>query len=489
MAERYWIETLGCPKNQVDSDKLVGTLAVDGFEPAESPHEADLEVVNTCAYIEAARHESIDTVLTLSEARRSGARLVVTGCMAERYGDELAEALPEVDLVAPFGTSLTTPRPADPLVPGQPSRPDPAPVTRTPVTLGHKPAPSDTNRPVPSFDLLNLPRPEAAAPWSYIKVAEGCDRNCGFCAIPSFRGKQRSRSAASILAEVEQLEGPGRALQEVVLVAQDLSSFALDRSGGRTEPRLDGPAVGAGRPIVDLVAAVSRRVRWTRLLYLYPSTLDDALVEAILATGVPYFDLSLQHVSRPLLKRMRRWGEGERFLERIRSIRRAEPSAAFRSSFIIGYPGETEADHDLLLEWIGEAQLDWVGFFPFSNEVGTYASELDGQIPGGLVAERLGECAELQDTITATRREALIGTTVEVLVDAAGEGRTYREAPEIDGIVIVPDHAPVGSFLELVVTGADGPDLVADVADAVATADGEGFTGARSVPTASGSVR
>jgi ribosomal protein S12 methylthiotransferase len=394
--------------------------------------------------------------------------------MAERYGDELAAALPEVDLVAPFGVPLTgSPRPArSELRPGSEaaSGPDAGAPSRTTVVLGQKPAVSVpgvepvAEPPLPSFDLLNLPRPRAAAPWSYIKVAEGCDRNCGFCAIPSFRGKQRSRTVASILSEVEQLGGPEQSLQEVVLVAQDLSSFALDRSGGRTEPRLDGPAVGGGRPIVDLVAAVAERVRWTRLLYLYPSTLDDALVDAVLATGVPYFDLSLQHVSRPLLKRMRRWGEGDRFLERIRSIRSVEPTAAFRSSFIIGYPGETEADHDHLLEWIDEAQLDWVGFFPFSNEVGTYASGLDDQIPEPLMVERLRECTELQDTITATRREGLIGATVEVLVDRRGEGRTYREAPEIDGIVSLPDDAPVGAFVDVVVTGADGPDLVARLA-------------------------
>jgi ribosomal protein S12 methylthiotransferase len=453
VAELYWIETLGCPKNQVDSDKLVGTLDRDGFEAADSPEEADLVVVNTCAFIEAARQESIDTVLSLSDARREGARLVVTGCMAERYGDELADALPEVDLVAPFGASLTGTSPTT--APG--SGPG------TPITLGRKPdRPSITA--VPSFDLLNLPRPPSAAPWSYIKVAEGCDRNCGFCAIPSFRGKQRSRTTASILAEVDELAGaasPAGRLREVVLVAQDLSSYGLDRSTGRTEPRLDGPARGGSRPIVDLVAAVSARVRWTRLLYLYPSTLDDALVEAILATGVPYFDLSLQHVSRPLLKRMRRWGEGERFLERIGSIRAVQPDAAFRSSFIVGYPGETEADHDRLLDWIRQARLDWVGFFPFSNEDGTYASDLPDQVPPPLVAERLRECTELQDGITAARREELIGTTLEVLVDAPGEARSYREAPEIDGIVTVPLEAPVGSFVEVVVTGADGPDLVA----------------------------
>ena len=205
---------------------------------------------------------------------------------------------------------------------------------------------------------------------------------------------------------------------------------------------------------------------WVRLLYLYPSTLDDALVDAILGAGVPYFDLSLQHVSRPLLRRMRRWGDGERFLDRIASIRAAEPTAAFRSSFIVGYPGETEADHDLLLEWLTAAQLDWVGFFPFSNEVGTHAAGLPDQIDQDLVAERLRECTELQDGITARRRDDLVGATVEVLVDAPGEGRTYREAPEIDGIVSVPGHLPVGSFAEVVVTGADGPDLVAESAPA-----------------------
>ena len=455
MAERYWIETLGCPKNQVDSDKLVGTLVADGFEAATAPEQADLVVVNTCAFIEAARQESVDTVLALADARRDGARLVVTGCMAERYGEELAEALPEVDLVAPFGVALT-----DGAMTGR----DPVdPTTRsggTPVLLGRKPLSPVEGGTVPSFDLLNLPRPASSAPWSYIKVAEGCDRNCGFCAIPSFRGKQRSRTTESILAEVDQLAGPDSTLREVVLVAQDLSSFALDRSNGRTVPRIDGPAVGGHRPIVELVEAVAGRVDWVRLLYLYPSTLDDALVEAILATGVPYFDLSLQHVSRPLLKRMRRWGEGDRFLDRIASIRGADPTAAFRSSFIIGYPGETEADHDHLLEWLQAARLDWVGFFPFSNEAGTYASDLEGQVAEELVTERLRECTELQDGITASRRDLLIGATVEVLVDAPGEGRTYREAPEIDGIVSLPADLPVGSFVDVVITGADGPDLV-----------------------------
>jgi ribosomal protein S12 methylthiotransferase len=449
VAERYWIETLGCPKNQVDSDKLVGALLAEGLDPAGSPNQADLVVVNTCAFIEAARQESIGAILELDAARRTGSRLVVTGCLAERYGGELEDALPEVDLVAPFGTSLTS---------GATSR----------VELGRRRdgTGSEPGDRLPDFDLLNLPRPAATAPWAYVKVAEGCDRRCGFCAIPSFRGAQRSRAQASILAEVDNLCTGPIGLREAVLVAQDLASFGLDHSdrGLPRDPELLLRRSGR-RPIVDLVSEVSRRVPWTRLLYLYPSALDEGLIEAVLGTGVPYFDLSLQHVSRPLLRRMRRWGEGERFLEKIRSIRAVEPNAAFRSSFIVGYPGETESDHDQLLEWIAEAGLDWVGVFPFSREAGTFADGLEGEVPAQLVAERIDECTELQDAITRRKQESLIGRVVEVLVDSVGQGRTVREAPEIDGTVTVPNDLPVGTFVELTVVGADGPDLFAERSD------------------------
>jgi ribosomal protein S12 methylthiotransferase len=209
------------------------------------------------------------------------------------------------------------------------------------------------------------------------------------------------------------------------------------------------------------VEAVAEQVDRVRLLYLYPSELTDRLVDAVCATGVPYFDLSLQHVSRPLLRRMRRWGDGDRFTERIAAVRRQAPEAALRSSFIVGYPGETEEDHDALLAFLGEAQLDWCGFFPYSAEEGTYAAGLEGAVPGGLVAERLAELTELQDAVTAARRDALVGRRVEVLVDRPGEGRTFREAPEIDGVVSVPAHLPAGSLVELTVTAALGPDLQA----------------------------
>lgn len=412
MTERYWIETLGCPKNQVDSDKLVGTMVADGMIAAERPEDADVVVVNTCAFVEQARQESIDVVLGLDAVRSPGARLVVTGCMAERYGGELADALPEVDAVAGFGV---------------------------PVTLG------GTRRDVavPTFDLLNLPRPRSTAPWAYVKVAEGCDRACGFCAIPTFRGKQRSRSVDDVLTEVEALD-----VREVVLVAQDLAAYGRDQGVGE-------------RAIVPLVRRIDEMVDRVRLLYLYPSDLTDELVDTICATEVPYFDLSLQHVSAPLLRRMKRWGDGDRFATRMAEIRDRRRDAVFRSNFIVGYPGETEEDHDRLLEFVEEARLDWCGFFAFSREDGTHAATLDGEVPEGLVAERLAELGELQDAITAARRDELLGSRVEVLVDATGRARTWREAPEIDGIVVVPDDLEVGSMVEVDVVAALGPDLLA----------------------------
>ena len=348
---------------------------------------------------------------------REGAKLVVTGCMAERHGEEIAASLPEVDQVAPFGIDITG-------------------STAVPVSLG-------PTRRAPDFDLLNLPRPASARPWSYVKIAEGCDRACGFCAIPTFRGPQRSRSIDQILTEVDELQAC-----EIVLVAQDLAAYGRDQGVGE-------------RSIIPLVRQIADRVDRVRLLYLYPSDLTDALIDTICDTGVPYFDLSLQHVSPPLMRRMRRWGDGERFLRRITDIRAREPEAAFRSNFIVGYPGETENDHDALLDFVEQAQLDWCGFFAYSPEAGTYAMELDGEVATGLRDERLAELRELQDDITAAKRDLLVGSEVRVLVDEPGIGRSHREAPEIDGVIVVPDTLAVGEFHDLTVTATMGPDVEA----------------------------
>jgi ribosomal protein S12 methylthiotransferase len=345
--------------------------------------------------------------------------------MAERYGDELAAALPEADAVVGFGGEGAL---ADVVLRGR--------------------------KPTGVRDLLELPRPAPQAPWAYVKVAEGCDRACAFCAIPSFRGKQRSRSIDAIETEVRGLVEAGVA--EIVLVAQDLAWYGRD--------------IGAPGSLVPLLQRLDGLARM-RLLYLYPSEVREPLVSTMLElpSVVPYFDLSLQHASPTLLRSMKRWGSGERFTAMIDGIRAQAPDAAFRSSFIVGFPGETEADHEQLLTFLAAVQLDWAGFFPFSAEDGTPAAAMANSVADELMHERLRECADVQDPITAARRAALIGEEIEVLIDAitddGARGRTHREAPEIDGIVrLVGDlYARPGAVVRAMVTGVEGPDLEAKV--------------------------
>ena len=428
----FHVETLGCPKNAVDSDKVVASLLADGLVPAPGAEAADLVVVNTCAFIEAAREESVETALALADTRKPGAQLVVTGCMAERYGDELAAALPEADAVVGFAGEGTI------------------------ADVAFLRPPSGVR------DLLELPRPAPSAPWAYVKIAEGCDRACAFCAIPSFRGKQRSRPPEAIEAEARALVEAGAA--ELVLVAQDLAWYGRDVG----EP-------GALAPLLQrLDALATDGLARVRLLYLYPSEVRDPLVATMLElpTVVPYFDLSLQHADRSLLARMRRWGSGERFLSILERIRADEPDAAFRSSFIVGFPGETEDHHEALLAFLAAAGLDWAGFFPFSPEDGTAAATMDGEVPAALMEERLRECSEMQEPVTFSRRDALAraGTQLEVLVDGPADGgegivgRTHREAPEIDGVVRLPTASPVpGTIVRARAVAAEGVDLVAEL--------------------------
>lgn len=414
MTATYWIQTLGCPKNEVDSDKIIGSLISDGYVAASSAAEADLVVVNTCAFIDQARVESIETILDLAGGRKDGSRLVVTGCLAARSGDELAAAIPEIDLVADVGVPVQL---------------------RTKMRF-------ERASPEMSLSLMELARPPAGAPWAYVRVAEGCDRACGFCAIPTFRGAQRSRSLSSVLDEVERLDA-----KEIILVSQDLASYGRD--------------LGVDAGLVHLVREVAQRTQRVRLLYLYPSSLTDRLISTILETGVPYFDLSLQHVSRTHLRRMRRWGSGDRFMERIQRIRDLEPTAAFRSNFIIGYPGETEEDHDELLHFLEEASLDWVGLFAYSEEEGTYAAGRSDIVPRELALERLREASEIADLVSSRVRTRLIGSTQDVLVDSPGIARSHREAPDIDGVIRVDDSLLVGETVSVRIAEVEGPDLIA----------------------------
>jgi ribosomal protein S12 methylthiotransferase len=436
---RFHLVTLGCPKNAVDSDKIEAALMADGLVASGDAAGADLVVVNTCAFVEAARQESIDAILELADARRQGARLVVTGCLAERMGDELAAAMPEIDAVVGFGAAGSI-----------------AEVTFTAGGRGRAISP-----PVGVRDLLELPRGAPDTPWAYVKIAEGCDRACAFCAIPSFRGPQRSRLPEAIVSEAATLVDGGVA--EIVLVAQDLAWYGRD--------------VGQPGALVALLRRLDgelapRGLRRIRLLYLYPSEVREPLITTMLdvATVVPYFDLSLQHADRALLRRMRRWGDGEGFLEIIGGIRARRPDAVFRSSFIVGFPGETETGHERLMDFLGHAQLDWAGFFPFSSEPGTPAASMDGIVSPDVVSEWLRECDEVQSAITQAARDALVlaSAEIEVLVDGLDEetgalvGRTHREAPEIDGVVYVEDgYARPGALVAARVTGALGPDLYA----------------------------
>ena len=500
MAESFWIETLGCPKNQVDSDKIAGSLLADGMQRADGAEDADLVVVNTCAFVESAREESVDAILSLTEQVRQGAaeerrgenvgerqtaaqretllapqggkRLVVTGCLAERYGSELAEALPEVDAVVGFGVPVNLGGSGGNVRSEGMTVSNGAGVSNG-MAVSDRQAISNratAETAVPAMDLLNMARPKAELPWAYVKIAEGCDRSCGYCAIPQFRGPQRSRSVEAICEEVEALE-----IREAVLIAQDLAAYGRDaaRAGKNAMAGKNSETRELGRPrlIIHLIHEVAKRTDWVRLLYLYPADLTDELTDAIFATGVPYFDLSLQHVSRPLLRRMRRWGDGDRFLSRIQHIRRQEPDAAFRSNFIVGYPGETEADHEQLLEFIEAAQLDWCAFFAFSSEEGTYAADLSDHVSASLIAERLAELREAQDAITESRRRQLLGRRMRVLVDAPGIARSHREAPEIDGIIHVPAHLPAGEFAEVEIKSAVGPDLEAVPVESVKSAE------------------
>lgn len=415
----FYLETLGCPKNQVDSEKIAHYLR-DTMTEVDNPAAADLVVVNTCAFIESARQESINTILSLAEKKQEGAKLVVSGCLAERYGEELAENLPEVDLVAGFNVAVN--------------------LSISPKKRFLRSADLPQQTSVTSLDLLELPRSRPDTPWAYIKAAEGCDRNCGFCAIPSFRGKQRSRSLESILEEVTAVGS-----QELVLVAQDLASYGKDVSGSSD--------------IVNLYRTLSAMVPWVRLLYLYPTSISEELILEMANGAVPYFDLSLQHASRSLLQKMRRSGHAKYYLSLIDKVRQINPEAAFRSSFVIGYPGETEEDHDILLDFLEEAQLDWAGFFAYSKEEGTYAYSLPDETDPELALVRIRETQALQDEITFRKRKELIGSTQKVLVDEKGWGRSFREAPEIDGKIALPNTLPVGDFVDIRIVDSTGTDL------------------------------
>ncbi|MEN8239549.1 MAG: 30S ribosomal protein S12 methylthiotransferase RimO, partial [Actinomycetota bacterium] len=388
----------------------------------------------TCGFIDSARRESIDTILGLAESKRDGAKLVVMGCMAQRYEQELIEALPEADAVIGLSRYSELVDEVDDLTGWHP-------IQISGVKRSHMDILEGVRRPTPSM------------PYAYVKVAEGCNKTCAFCAIPLIRGKQRSRAGDGIVAEVEGLVASG--VQEVVLVAQDLAAYGRDNDAGSIER------------LVDRAASVDGLAR-LRLYYLYPKEIRQGLIDVMAGhrTIANYFDLSLQHSSPRLLRAMRRPGSGEGHSALIDRIRLAAPDAAMRSSFIVGFPGETEADVEDLAEFLRYARLDWAGFFPYSQEDGTAAAQMDGQVPADTIGERLRYIQNIQDEITVEKNVATVGSTVRVLVDQVEDGqavgRSYREAPEIDGVILVDDGAP-GEWVNATIVGVYGTDTTATV--------------------------
>ncbi|MFH1329193.1 MAG: 30S ribosomal protein S12 methylthiotransferase RimO [Actinomycetota bacterium] len=431
-APRVWLATLGCAKNQVDSEKLLGRLGHAGFAAAAAVEEAEVVMVNTCAFIESARRESVDAILEVAQRRAPGARLVVLGCLAQRYQGELAAALPEADAVVPIERYGDL-------------------VDRLAALTGWEPT---GPRGEPRDILDEVRRPTPATPYAYLKVAEGCDKPCTFCAIPQFRGPQRSRRPAEVRAEAAALAAAG--VGEVVLVAQDLTGYGQD--------------LGTPGGLADLLRFLSdvEGLRRLRLLYLHPREVSEALIGEMAGNPLvaPYFDLSLQHSSGRLLRAMRRPGDGDAHLALVERIRTTVPEAALRSSFIVGFPGETDDDTQGLAAFLEAARLDWAGFFPFSPEEGTPAADLPGQVPPEEAAERERLLASIQERITAERNAAQVGKVAEVLVDLVEDGtpvgRSHREAPEIDGMVLL-DRGRAGEWLRARVTGSYGSDTVAEV--------------------------
>ncbi len=490
---RVALLTLGCARNEVDSEELAARLAQGGWTVTTDGSDADVVLVNTCGFVESAKQDSIDTLLAAAD---TGAKVVATGCMAERYGRELADSLPEASAVLGFdhypdmaatldaiaaGATVTSHVPKDrrtllPLTP----------VDRRAATLsvpGHGLSVSEYSSPLivdsatPAHLRPILRQRLARGPVASLKLASGCDRRCSFCAIPSFRGAFVSRTPEEILAEAEWLAADG--VREIVLVSENSTSYGKDLG----DPRLL-------EKLLPQLADVAGIVR-VRVSYLQPAEVRPGLVEVIAGTpGVaPYFDLSFQHSSEPVLRRMRRFGSSERFWELLDAARRIAPDAGARSNFIVGFPGETEADYAELERFLTDAGLDAIGVFDYSDEDGTEAASFTDKINDDEIKRRYDQLSALAEELCAQRAEDRIGSFVDVLVDSIGrdgvEGRAAHQAPEVDGSTSLignlddRDGAGVdlaalrpGDLVRSRVVGNDGVDLMAVPVEMLSAATG-----------------
>ena len=465
--------TLGCARNEVDSEELAGRLEADGFSLVEDPSDAETVVVNTCGFVEQAKKDSIDTLLAAADLKgTSGTQAVVAvGCLAERYGDQLATSLPEADAVLGFDDYPDIADRLRGLLAGEAQHPHTpqdrrrllpiSPVDRAAaagvVVPGHGRSvvePVETiGTGAPATGPRTVRRRLDGGPMAPLKLASGCDRRCSFCAIPSFRGSFVSRRPVDVLAEARWLGEQG--VRELFLVSENSTSYGKDLGDLRLLERL--------LPALTEVEGVER----VRVSYLQPAETRPGLVTAIAATpGVaPYFDLSFQHASGPLLRRMRRFGDSDGFLALLEQIRSQAPEAGVRSNFIVGFPGETEDDLATLCSFLEQARLDAIGVFGYSDEDGTEAASYDAKLDAEEVRDRVEHVTRLVEEITAQRAEDRIGEQVEVLVESVADdevvGRAAHQGPEVDGSTYLSERAAVGDMVRAEVVGTDGVDLIA----------------------------
>jgi ribosomal protein S12 methylthiotransferase RimO len=471
--------TLGCARNEVDSEELAARLAAGGWTLRDEGEDADVVLVNTCGFIEAAKQESIDELLAAAD---SGARVAAVGCLAERYGTDLAEELPEAQVLS-FDDYTDIAARLDDVLAG---RRRPAHVARDrrtllPVSPVSRQSAREETAPAPAADLTDLPpglAPASGPPvvrkrlaggvTAPLKIASGCDRRCSFCAIPSFRGSFVSRRPPELLAEAQWLAGQG--VRELVLVSENSTSYGKD--------------LGDLRLLESVLPELAKtdKIDWVRVSYLQPAEVRPGLIDVMTATPgvVPYFDLSFQHASGPVLRRMRRFGDRARFLDLIERIRQLRPEAGVRSNFIVGFPGETAEDLNELELFLSEARLDAIGVFGYSDEDGTEAAGFTPLSHPGAdkldpdeVARRVSEVAGLAEEVMAQRAADRVGETVEVLVEAVlaepgsgdgrYEGRAAHQAPDVDGSTTLLASRPLapGDLVTARIVDSDGADLIA----------------------------
>ncbi|MER8032815.1 30S ribosomal protein S12 methylthiotransferase RimO [Streptomyces bauhiniae] len=466
--------TLGCARNEVDSEELAGRLEADGWQLVEDAGDADVAVVNTCGFVEAAKKDSVDALLEANDLKDHGRTqaVVAVGCMAERYGKELAQALPEADGVLGFDDyadisdrlqtilaggvhAAHTPRDRRKLLPISPAERQESAAT---VALpGHGPTDLPDGLAPASGPRAPLRRRLDGSPVASVKLASGCDRRCSFCAIPSFRGSFISRRPSDVLNETRWLAEQG--VKEVMLVSENNTSYGKDLGDIRLLESL--------LPELAEVDGIER----VRVSYLQPAEMRPGLIDVLTSTPkvVPYFDLSFQHSAPNVLRAMRRFGDTDRFLELLDTIRNKAPEAGVRSNFIVGFPGETEGDLAELERFLTGARLDAIGVFGYSDEEGTEAAGYDTKLDEDVVAERLAHISRLAEELVSQRAEERLGETVRVLVESVdGEdgvyGRAAHQAPETDGQVLLTsgEGLAVGRMVEAKVVGTEGVDLVAE---------------------------